>query len=45
VILADEAAQIRFVGKHAIDLQAALSATESERIDADDFSEFEVAEL
>jgi hypothetical protein len=44
VILADEAATVRFVGKHAIDLQAALSATESDRIDADDSGEFEVAE-
>lgn len=46
VILADQIAQVRFVGKHAIDLQAALSAaTEHERIEADDLSEFEDAEL
>jgi hypothetical protein len=45
VILADEVAQIRFVGKHAIDLQAALSATESKRIEADDFREFEDADV
>jgi hypothetical protein len=45
VILAGEAAKIRFVGKHAIDLQAALSATEAEQIEDDDFSEFEEAEL
>lgn len=45
VILADEAAQIRFVGKHAIDLQAALIAAESKRIEADKFSEFEGADV
>lgn len=45
VILADEAAQIRFVGKHAIDLQAALFATEGEPIEEDEFNELEEAEL
>ncbi|MDF9751560.1 hypothetical protein [Arthrobacter sp. ES3-54] len=45
VILAGEAARVRFVGKHAIDLQAALSANDDEPIEEDEFSEFEDAEL
>ena len=45
VILAGEAAHVRFVSKHAIDLQAALSATEGEPIEDEEFSEFEAAEL
>ncbi len=41
VVLADEATQVRFVGKHAIDLQAALSATEGQPIEDDEFDKLE----
>lgn len=42
VILAGEVARVRFVGKHAIDLQAALSATEGEPIEDDEFEDAEL---
>ncbi|MFF2031102.1 sacsin N-terminal ATP-binding-like domain-containing protein [Arthrobacter sp. NPDC058192] len=39
VQLAGEATTVRFVGKHAIDLQAALRATEGEPIDDDEWGQ------
>lgn len=44
VMLAGDAAKVRFVGKHAIDLQGALRATEGEWIEEDEVTQFENAE-
>lgn len=44
VVLAGDAAKVRFVGKHAIDLQSALRATEGEQIEEDGFTQYEYAE-
>ena len=41
VVLAGEATTVRFGGKHAIDLQAALIATEAEPIEEDDSDELQ----
>lgn len=41
IVLAGEAAKVRFGGKHAIDLQAALIATEADPIEQDDSDELQ----